>query len=109
MGLVKGGLWKEILEAKYGGWRCLREGGKNYKGSLWWKDLKEVRASEEWGKNFEDAFKWKISDGREVSFWEDNWLSCGALKRVFSRLFSLNSSKAAKVVEHGVWTNGVWV
>jgi len=68
MGLVKGGLWKEILEDKYGGWRSLREGGKNCRGSLWWKYLKEVWSSEGWGRNFEDAFKWKIGDGREVSF-----------------------------------------
>ena len=38
----KGGLWKEILDSKYGGWRSLREGDKFSRGSLWWKDLKEV-------------------------------------------------------------------
>jgi len=30
----KGGLWKEILDSKYGGWRFLRKGGKNCKNSL---------------------------------------------------------------------------
>jgi len=38
------------------------------KGLLWWKDLMEVWASEGWGRNFEDAFKWKVGDGREISF-----------------------------------------
>jgi len=28
------------------------------------------------GRNFEDAFEWKIDDGREISFWKDSWLSC---------------------------------
>ncbi|XP_068483236.1 uncharacterized protein [Phaseolus vulgaris] len=35
------GLWKEILDSKYGGWRSLREDNKSNRGSLWWKDLKE--------------------------------------------------------------------
>jgi len=68
-----------------------------------------VWALESWGRSFEDVFKWKVGDGREISFWEDSWLNCGALKRVFPRLFSLSSAKAAKVAELGVWTDGVWV
>jgi len=42
LGSDMGGLWKEIIVSKYGGWRSLREGGKDSKDSLWWKDLKEV-------------------------------------------------------------------
>jgi len=41
-GSNKGGLWKEITDSKYGGWRSLREGAKDSKDSLWWKDLREV-------------------------------------------------------------------
>jgi len=37
----------------------LGEGGRSHKSSLWWKDLKEVWASEGWGRSFEDDFKWK--------------------------------------------------
>jgi len=44
LGSEKCGLWKETLESKYGGWRSLREDGKNSRGSLWGKDLKEVWA-----------------------------------------------------------------
>jgi len=40
----------------------LREGRKNCRGSLWWKDLKEVWALEGWGRNFKDAFKWNIGN-----------------------------------------------
>ena len=36
----KDGLWKEILESKYGGWRNLQEQRSNAKDSSWWKDLK---------------------------------------------------------------------
>ena len=42
LGSDKGGLWKEIIVSKYGGWRSLREGEKDSKDSLWWKDLREV-------------------------------------------------------------------
>ena len=97
LGTNKGVLWKEILDSKYGGWRSLREDGKISKGSLWWKYLMEVWASEGWGRSFEDGFKWNVGDGKIISLCEDNWLSCGALKGVFPRFFSLSSAKVAKV------------
>jgi len=87
LGSDKGGLWKEILVSKYGGWRSLREEGKIRRSSLWWKDLKVVWDSEGWGKSFEDGFKWKVGDGKNISFWEDSWLGSDALKKVFPRLF----------------------
>jgi len=108
LGMDKGGLWKEILVSKYGGWRSLREGGKVSRGSLWWKDLKHVWDSEGWGRSFEDGIKWKVGDDKDIFFWEDSWLSYGALKGVFSRLFSLSSAKGAKVAELGHWINDVW-
>jgi len=104
----KGSLWKEILESKYGGWRVLRKGGKSSKDSLWWRDLKEVWSSEGWGRNFEDAIKWRSGTGKEIVFWEDNWVGNGALKEVFTRLFSLSLSKESKVAEFGAWNNGQW-
>jgi len=108
LGSEKGGLWKEVLVSKYGGWRNLGGEGIRTRSSLWWKDLKEVWASEGWGRSFEDGFKWKVGDGKDISFWEDNWLGCDALKRVFSRLFSISSTKEAMVAELGSWINGVW-
>jgi len=102
-------LWKEILDSKYGGWRSLRAEVKPSRGSLWWKDLKEVWALEDWGRSFEDGVEWKVGDGKEISFWEDNWLSCSALEGVFPKLFSLSSAKAAKVVELGNWSKDVWI
>jgi len=36
-------------------------------------------------------------------------LSCGTLKGVFPRLFSLSSAKNAKMAELGYWYNGEWV
>jgi len=90
-------------------WRSLREEGKSRRSSLWWKDLKEVWAFEGWGKSFEDEIEWKVGDGRDISFWEDGWLGCDVLKRVFPRLFSLCLAKNAKVAELESWCNGEWV
>jgi len=56
-------------------------------------------ASEGWEISFEDDFQWDVGDGKGISFWEDSRLSCGALKVVFPRLFSLSLAKDAKVVE----------
>jgi len=55
--------------------------------------LKEVWGSEGWGRNFEDTFKWKVGNGKEISFWEDCWTGNEALKKVYPRFFSLSSSK----------------
>jgi len=53
------------------------------------------------GQKFEDGFKWKVGDGNDISFGEDRWLACGVLKRVFPRLFSICSTKNARVAELG--------
>ncbi|XP_068461575.1 uncharacterized protein [Phaseolus vulgaris] len=109
LGADKGGLWKEVVFSKYSEWRSLGEGGRSHRSSLWWKDLKEVWVSEGWGRSFKDDFKWKVGDGKDISFWDDRWLSSDALKRVFPRLFSICSAKDAKVAELGFWANGVWI
>jgi len=109
LGSEKGGLWKEIFVSKYGGWRSLGEEGNSSRSSPWWKYLKEVWASEGLGRSFEDGFKWKVGDGNDISFWKDNWMDCGTLKRVFPRLFSINLAKEAMMDELGSWSSGVWV
>ena len=109
LGSDKGGLWKEVLVSKYGGWRSLGEDGKSKRSSLWWNDLKEVWASEGWGRSFEEGFKWKVEDGKDVSFWKDSWLGGVALLNAFPRLFSICTTKDAKVAKLGYWDNGIWV
>jgi len=47
MDTEKGGLWKKILDSKYGGWRILQEQRSNAKDSNWWIDLKGVWGMEE--------------------------------------------------------------
>jgi len=76
--------------------------------SIWWKDLKEVWVSENWERRFEDCFKWKIGNGKLISFWEDNWTRCGDLKSVFPRLCFLSIPFRSKLAEFGNWVEGVW-
>jgi len=35
LGTDKGGLWKEVIDSKYGGWRSLREEVNSGRVSLW--------------------------------------------------------------------------
>ena len=109
LGSAEGGLWKEVLISKYGGWRSLGENGKGSSCSLWWKDLKEVWSPKGWGRSFEDGFKRKVGDGKKILFWKDRWLNGETLKNAFPRLFSISSSKDAKLSKLGFWSNGVWV
>jgi len=90
----KGGLWREVIESKYGGWRGLNEQwDNNRKVSLCWRDLMKVWRSVEWGGKFEDCFNWEVGNGRDILFWTDNWVVLGVLKSKFLRLFSLSVLK----------------
>jgi len=94
-------LWKEILESKYEGWKRLKEQRLNNIDSFWWRDLNEIWMLEDWGRTFEDRFKWVVDNGKEVFFWEDNKVGLGDLKSRFPRLFSLAVVKDAKLFRCG--------
>jgi len=101
LGTNKGGLWKEVLHSKYGGWRSLKKVGLHNKDSLWWRDLKAIWKLEDWGRNFEDCFVWDVGNGKS----KDKWVGNEALKSIFSRLFSLSVSKEASLECCGTWVN----
>jgi len=65
----QGGLWREIIESKYGGWRNLNEQQvNNSKVFLWWRDMMKVWKSEEWGGKFEDCFSWEVRNEKNIMF-----------------------------------------
>jgi len=71
----EGGLWREVIDSKYGGWRGLKElHYDNSKVSLWWRDLMKVWSSEKWGRKFEDCVNWEVGNGKDILFWSDNWV-----------------------------------
>ena len=92
LGYEKTGLWKEVIDSKYGGWRDLRSQRKSSYDSLWWRDLKEVWSLDEWKYKFEDTFSWEVGNGREVRLWEDKWVGNTNLKDAFLRLYTIYSS-----------------
>jgi len=56
----KGGLWREVIESRYGGWRGLKERRtNNIKVLLWWRDSMRSRGP----RNAEGSLK-IISIGR---------------------------------------------
>ncbi|XP_068466471.1 uncharacterized protein [Phaseolus vulgaris] len=107
-GVTKVVCGRRLLFPSTGGWRSLREEGKDNKESIWWKYLRKVWNSKGWGRNFEDSINWKVGYGKKVLFWEDNWVGSGTLKNVFSRLFSLSLSKDSAVTTFRGWNYGKW-
>ena len=71
LGSNKGGLWKEVLESKYGRMEKLEKGWvkqqrfpfvDRFEGNL------EVGGL---GRSFEDRFVWEVGNGKSIKFWED--------------------------------------
>jgi len=106
---VRGGLWKEIIDSIYGGWREVKSYYINTRESLWWKDLKRIWTIEEWGNNFEDKVTWELGDGKLMNFWDDKWIDEDALKTRFPRLFSLSTTKIVNLSQVGLCNNNQWV
>ena len=52
-----------------------------------------VWGMEEWGRNFENCFEWRVGNEKEVLFWKDVWVGNKDLKSKYPRLFSLCGSK----------------
>lgn len=51
----------------------------------------------------------KIGNGRETSFWNDNWVGEGNLISNFTRLFNITTSKDTRISDSGFWRNGTWI
>ena len=77
-------------------------------GSLWWRELKAIWSMEEWGREFDDRFNWKVGNGKESRFWEDKWVGDLELKNKFPRLYSLCRDKDELLECCGVWEEGEW-
>ena len=97
LGTDKKGLWKEVLESKYGGWRNLKTQRNNILDSLWWRDQKEVWNFEGWKGKFEANFIGKVGNRMEISLWEDKWVGNEVLKDKFLRFFSICFYKESKL------------
>ena len=92
------GLWKEVLESKYGSRRLTNS-------SRWWKDLTKVRTSDQGNNWFNSNLAWKVGSGEKIKFWE----VIGQLKERFERLYN-NSELQNKTIDScGRWNSEGWV
>jgi len=91
------GLWRDILQARYGSWRNMGDTSGLTKVSMWWKDLIKVCGNDIQGNWFDCRFQWCVGDGRCIKFWDDMWVDEQALKDKFPRLHSISQNKDSLV------------
>ena len=98
-----GGLWKEVLESRYGSWRNLNVDLTNKKCFIWWRDLGRVCNYGPFNNWFDGNFIWKVGDGKTIRFWEDNWVDDQSLQQKYPRLYMLSLCKDKTVKEVSDW------
>jgi len=74
LGMEKEGLWKKILESKYGSSRTLNNSENGKKESRWWRDLRRIRSEAKQGKWFQNNIEWIIGNVNKIYFWHDRWV-----------------------------------
>jgi len=111
--LGEGGIWRDIIFARYGG--CLPSphfGGRpsGLRGvSSWWSNISLLRgAREASGDWFSDGVARVIGNGLSTQFWHDPWCGNILLRVRFHRLFQLSLEQEGRVWELGAWVGGVW-
>ncbi|GKV21933.1 hypothetical protein SLEP1_g31856 [Rubroshorea leprosula] len=106
------GLWKRVIKGKYGGggghWQTwVRNGIEG--GSLWWRDVQRLNNVERDNIGWlAEGFRLKMGEGREVSFWWDEWCGGSCLANLFPRLYLISSDKEKKCCQMGRELNGTW-
>lgn len=97
----KGSLWCKVLMAKYGD-------GLSRHYSVWWKDLLMSCVGPESGLWFENGLCWRIGDGGDTWFWDDNWHGKGNFKDSLPGLYEISEQKHNRISEMGKWSEGRW-
>ncbi|GKU90517.1 hypothetical protein SLEP1_g4505 [Rubroshorea leprosula] len=87
---------------------------KEYKG-LGVKDLKKLNVAlmgKWWGRDnvgwLAEGFRLKMGEGKDVSFWWDEWCGGCCLANLFPRLYLLSTNKEKKCYQMGKEHNGTW-
>jgi len=108
LGMEDKGLWKQVLESKYGSWRNLNDSNISRSASRWWMDIYNVCGSTTQGLWFDKSFEWVLGEGNKVKFWEDIWAGEETLKCRFPRLYSISECKDRVIGEVGHWEDDRW-
>ncbi|GKV26106.1 hypothetical protein SLEP1_g35459 [Rubroshorea leprosula] len=106
------GLWKRVIREKYGGggghWKTWVRSG-NDGGSLWWRDVQRINNADRDNAGWlAEGFSLKLGEGKEVSFWWDEWCGERCLANMFPRLYLLSTDKEKNCYEMGKELNGTW-
>jgi hypothetical protein len=103
-------MWKNVLEAKYSDvGRASLPMGRQYKTSLWWKDVASlgvIRGVE--GDWTQDAFIKKLGCGGSTRFWLDHWVGVAPLCVTFSCLFRISLQSELLIKGMGGWDSEHW-
>ena len=99
------GVWRDIIESRYGSCRDLRLRNGDRKASAWWQDLGKVCDIHNQSNWFLSRVNWKLRDGNRIRFSEDRWISDGPLKEKFPRLYLISLCKDKVISEVGEWAN----
>lgn len=57
---------------------------------------------------FEKNLERKLGDGRNLSFWHENWLANESLASKYKKFFLNSCQKKNLVGDVGVWEDGIW-
>jgi len=110
MGSDEKGLWKDVIESKYGVWSPTNSFASNqmrYK-SRWWNDLTKVSLSDQGDNWFNPNMVWQLRSGEKIKFWEDEWLVNGQLKGRYARLYNNSEFKDKTIDNFGRWSTEGW-
>ncbi|XP_068461619.1 uncharacterized protein [Phaseolus vulgaris] len=99
------GLWKEVLESKYGARGLLNSIApkRNRYTSRWWNDLLKVNLFDQGDNWFNQNMTWEVGSGEKIKFWEDEWLANGQLKGRYKRLYNNSELKDKPIGSCGSW------
>jgi len=60
------GIWKDILESKYGSWRTLDDVKDSNHESWWWRDIKRITSDKQRHNWFTKNIKWNIGECNKI-------------------------------------------
>ncbi|XP_068503760.1 uncharacterized protein [Phaseolus vulgaris] len=110
LGSSECGLWKEVLESKYG-LRWLSNSyvpKQNRFTSRWWLDLFKVSFSDQGVNWFNQNMAWEVGSGEKIKFWEDEWLNIGQLRLKYERIYNNSELKDKPIDNFGSWNADGW-
>ena len=110
LGSSECGLWKEVLESKYGlRWLSNSYVPKQNKfTSRWWLDLFKVSFSDQGVNWFNQNMAWEVGSGEKIKFWEDEWLNIGQLRLKYERIHNNSELKDKPIDNFGSWNADGW-